>query len=387
QINTLSHLDPLLEHVEKTNPESVACYSVTETAIARYYPNIHGVEKLPPPTKFDVRNANWYVIAKPENNPERKTVWSNIYLDSVGQGLLMTASTPVYSKTGRYLGAAGVDVTLDKIISDILGHIPSCHQMEGMFSFLVDDQGRIIAFPNEYLEMCGLKIDQDKLVDATVVLKYSLLDSTNPEIRKMGQSTIDTDYQISSFFLNDQSYTISSHFMPSTRWRLGVVVPESHLLSSVQETHSVLASTVKKMTFRFTVVTVLFLIGSIIVLVIFSIKNIIRPIDKLATGTLRVEEGDLTSHIDIYSKDEFGKLAHSFNNMIDALRKGEELEKRYAENLDQKVKERTIEIRIRNEELKKTLQEHKQMKDALKEANDIINRSPAVAFLWKNAEG
>ena len=28
----------------------------------------------------------------------------------------------------------------------------------------------------------------------------------------------------------------------------------------------------------------------------------------------------------------------------------------------------------------------KQMQDALKEANDIINRSPAVVFLWKNAE-
>ena len=78
EINTLSHLDPLLETVKERNPESVACYVVTEPGVARYYPNIHGVEKLPSKTKFDIRNANWYVIAKPENNLEHKTVWSNI---------------------------------------------------------------------------------------------------------------------------------------------------------------------------------------------------------------------------------------------------------------------------------------------------------------------
>ena len=60
--------------------------------------------------------------------------------------------------------------------------------MEDMFSFLVDNQGRIIAFPPEYLEMFEIKIDRDKLVDATVILKHSLLDSSNAEIRKIGKN-------------------------------------------------------------------------------------------------------------------------------------------------------------------------------------------------------
>lgn len=38
QIKTLSHLDPLLEIVKEENPESVACYVVTEPGVARYYP-------------------------------------------------------------------------------------------------------------------------------------------------------------------------------------------------------------------------------------------------------------------------------------------------------------------------------------------------------------
>jgi len=375
QINTLSHLDPILEIVKEGNPESVACYVVTEPGIARYYPNIHGVEKLPPTTKFDIRNANWYVIAKPENNLERKTVWSNIYLDSVGQGLLTTASTPFYSKSGEYLGAAGVDITLDTIVKDILSHIPSCHRMEGLVSFLVDNQGRLIAFPPEYLDLFEIKIDRDKLVDATVILKYSLLESSNVEIRRIGESMLEKKYEVSGFILNGQPYIISSHFMPSTGWRLGVVVPESVILASVQETRDTLDLTVKKMTGTFTLVAVFFLIISIIVIAIFSIKSVIRPLGKLSKGALRVKEGDLTTHVDIHTKDEIGSLAQSFNNMIDNLHDARDREKEYTQTLEQRVEDRTREITIKKEELKKTLQVRKQAEEALQQERDNLQKT------------
>lgn len=375
QISALSHLDPILKTVKEGNPEIVACYAVTEPGISRYYPNIHGVVKLPPTTKFDIRNANWYVIAKPENNPENKTVWSNIYLDSVGQGLMTTASTPVYSKTGQYLGTTGVDVTLDTIVNDILANIPSCHKMEDMFSFLTDHQGSIIAFPPEYLDMFELKIDRDRLKDASVILKHSLLDSSNEEIRNMVQAVIDKKFQVSRFFLKERPYMISSHFMPSTGWRLGVVVPESVILDSVERTRNAVDSTVDKMTTRFTVVTFLFLIGAIIIIVLFSIKSLIRPLANISEGAKRVQEGNLTTHVDTNRKDEIGSLADSFNSMVDALRKGKEMEIEYTQNLEQQVKERTREITIRNEELKNTLRELKQEVSERKKVEEALLES------------
>ncbi len=375
QINTLSNLDPLLEIVKEGNPESVACYVVTEPGIARYCPNIHGVEKLPPTTKFDIRNAHWYVIAKPENNLERKTVWSNIYLDSVGQGLLTTASTPVYGKSGEYLGATGVDITLDTIVKDILSYMPSCHRTEGLVSFLVDNEGRLIAFPPEYLDLFEIKIDRDKLVDASVILKHSLLDSSNLEIRKIGLRMLEKKYEVSEFILNGQPYIISSHFMPSTGWRLGIVVPESVILASVQETRDTLDLTVKKMTGTFSLVTVFFLIVSIIVIAIFSIKNVIRPLDKLSKGALGVKEGDLATHVDIHTKDEIGSVAQSFNNMVDNLRDARDREKEYTQTLEQKVEDRTREIMIINEELTKTLQVRKQAEEALQQERDKLQKT------------
>ena len=189
-ITALSKLDPLLESSKESNPESVACYFVSESAIAWYYPNIHGVDDIP--SGFDIRKANWYVKSRPENNPERKTVWSNVYLDIVGQGLMTTASSPVYSGTGQYVGAVGIDVTLNSIVKDILGDIQSCHKMENMFSFLVDATGKIIAFPPEYLEMFDLTIDTDKLVDSSVILEKSLLESSNAEVRRIEKNDRET---------------------------------------------------------------------------------------------------------------------------------------------------------------------------------------------------
>ena len=375
QIGALSHLDPLLKTIKEAHPEIAASYVVTEPGIARYYPNIHGVEKLPPITKFDIRNANWYVIAKPKSNPARKTVWSNIYLDSVGQGLMTTASSPVYDKSGQYLGATGVDVTLDIIVNDILGDIPSSHKMEGMFSFLTDQQGRIIAFPPEYLDMFELKIDQERLKDASAILKHSLLDSSNIEIRKMAQGVIDKEFQISRFFLRERPYLISSHFIPSTGWRLGIVVPEPVLLASVKKTRDALDSTVKKMTTRFTLVILLFLIGAIVILALFFIKSLIRPLGNISNAAKRVQEGDLTTHVSIDRKDEIGSLAASFNNMVDALRNVKEMESAYTHKLEQEVKERTREITKRNEELRNTLGTLKQEISERKNAEEALRES------------
>ncbi len=355
RIRTLSHLDPLLESVKKANIESVACYVVAEPGISRYYPNIHGVEKLPPTTDFNIKDAAWYVIAKPENDPERETVWSNIYRDSVGHGLMTTASTPVYGENGEFFGVAGVDITLDSIMEQILENIPSCHKIQGLFSFLIDNRGRLIAFPPESLDLFEIDIDRDKLVNASVTLNRSLLDSANPEIVKIGKKIIETDYHSARYELKGHPLIVSSHVMPSTGWRLGIVVPESNLLASVAEVREALDSTVDRMTRKFLIFAAVFIVVSIVFILAFFIRTFVRPLEKLAKGAARVKEGKLSTHVEIDSKNEIGSLARRFNNMVDALQKAREREKRHAESLERKVKDRTLEIEKKNEELESTL--------------------------------
>jgi len=49
--------------------------------------------------------------------------------------------------------------------------------------------------------------------------------------------------------------------------------------------------------------------------------NILRPIEKLYRGTLRLTGGDLTSRIEVETRDEVGRLCDSFNHMAAQLQK------------------------------------------------------------------
>jgi len=65
-------------------------------------------------------------------------------------------------------------------------------------------------------------------------------------------------------------------------------------------------------------------------LVIFIIVgNILRPIEKLFRGTQKLTTGDLTSRVEVKTKDEVGRLCESFNHMAGQLEKQHsEIEKR-----------------------------------------------------------
>ena len=91
--------------------------------------------------------------------------------------------------------------------------------------------------------------------------------------------------------------------------------------------------------------TLLILLLSVCLGYIF-VRRLVNPLRKLSATALRVQKGDLTAKSDIRGNDEIGVLAGAFNNMIDRLRS-------HIENLDAKVRERTMELEDANRELKR----------------------------------
>ena len=80
-------------------------------------------------------------------------------------------------------------------------------------------------------------------------------------------------------------------------------------------------------------------------------------------------------------------------DITDLKRKELELS-RYRDHLEELVEERTTELQRANEQLQEEIAERKRAEEAfreteekLKESYGIINKSPAVVFLWKNEEG
>ena len=89
-------------------------------------------------------------------------------------------------------------------------------------------------------------------------------------------------------------------------------------------------------------------IGIIILAIIatlFVTRRITAPISTLIEGTKKIASGDLTGNIEAGGSKELTALAESFNLMIDQLRASRIEVEQHQTSLEQKVEERTLELR------------------------------------------
>lgn len=77
----------------------------------------------------------------------------------------------------------------------------------------------------------------------------------------------------------------------------------------------------------------------------YTTANIVRPVKALASATEKVAQGDMTQRVAIQTQDEIGILGESFNQMTAALREATEGYQKLTRTLEDKVKEKTEELR------------------------------------------
>jgi PAS domain S-box-containing protein len=86
-----------------------------------------------------------------------------------------------------------------------------------------------------------------------------------------------------------------------------------------------------------------FLIGSIVA---FGMsRTIARPVRQLVQGAGQVGQGNLDTRIEVKSGDEIGQLGTAFNKMAAAIGEKETQLRKWATDLEQRVEERTTELR------------------------------------------
>lgn len=86
----------------------------------------------------------------------------------------------------------------------------------------------------------------------------------------------------------------------------------------------------------------------------FLIKTIVEPIKTLAGATLEFAEGNLGKRVHTASQTEIGLLYQSFNKMAEKLQEHSAFLKKFNDELERKVKERTLELQEANEQLQRT---------------------------------
>jgi two-component system NtrC family sensor kinase len=81
-----------------------------------------------------------------------------------------------------------------------------------------------------------------------------------------------------------------------------------------------------------------------VLLTIFLVNIIVKPIQKLVSATQRVADGDLSQMVEVKRRDEIGLLAYAFNRMTNSLKESRKEIEEYNKTLEKRVKERTIDL-------------------------------------------
>ncbi len=131
------------------------------------------------------------------------------------------------------------------------------------------------------------------------------------------------------------------HFHPSSQRVLGVL----DVAISLDERDRLLQGTTYTL-----VAGALLAVAAVCGLVAFSLhRGVERPVRSLLRGTRRVAEGDFAHRIAAEGQDEIAELASSFNEMTASLQKSRDELTLLAGSLEQRIEEKTRELRDANE--------------------------------------
>jgi GAF domain-containing protein/HAMP domain-containing protein len=326
ELELVSYLDPLFAQNLKGNSNTAAIYMGTERDIVRYYPNINLGAVVPP--DFRVTQRPWYLSANPQNNPARKAVWSQVYLDATGKGLMVTIAAPVYVAE-RLVGCIGVDFTL----KDISASVQAARLLGSGYSFLVDQQGRALVLPaqgyQDILER-GAKPDEFGTDLTGAVAEFA------PVLTQMTRGATG----FTSLRVGGRELLVAYAPVQSTGWSLGNVVEAETVLQAVSVFQKELGASTRSL-----LIERLVPIGGSI-LVIMAILGLVlagrlaEPVRKMAVAAQELGGGHWDAPLPPTGQDEIGVLAQAFSTMRVQLRD-------LVLEQERRVAERTLELEHR----------------------------------------
>lgn len=323
-----AYMDFIFQPVYDSDTNTVAIYIIGKQEYSRLYPNI-GLGDIVPPD-FTATEDIFFVAGSPENNPEREVVWTPVYDDPAGQGLLVSAIAPIYSQSDEFLGVIGIDVSLVNLTANIEAEAP----IAGGYSFLIDQDGRALALPAQgYNDILGRAPAED---DFGIALTTDVVQSefeailANMQAEQAGFQTVN---------VNGRELFIAYTPLESTGWGLATVADAQQLMSPADTLQEELENSTQEV-----VTTTILPAGAIILLMAALIglwisNRLVVPIQELAVAAQQIGAGEWDTPLPTASEDEIGILSGVFGTMAQEL-------KSLVSGLEQRVAERTRDLSV-----------------------------------------
>lgn len=358
EIAALTELDPLMITAKRQVADSIAVHMITTSGVGKYFPDNAQLKKqaemLPPPSFFDLRDGVPYTIFLDGVRRRGGAEWTPVYKDDFDEGLMVTASAPVYDRYNNLLAITGIDVSLNWLEHELLSYFPTDHMQENenSINFIVNSEGQLIIIPKQYFEILGLRFDAANLKYSSDVFEYSLLDSENHTVRRLHDRIIRQGNSLFSTTINGEQYVVVSCKMEKLGWHMVHLLTRKTLFQTVNQTDIALKETLKTLKRKF-INFFLIVIFALLIGMILVVRRYISPLQLLGHTAAEIGRGNLSTRCELNRDDELGRVAVSMNEMAAQLDRIDKQKKVYTEELEEMVADRVRDLAKKNIELER----------------------------------
>ncbi|MEH2168058.1 MAG: ATP-binding protein [Nostoc sp.] len=269
-----------------------------------------------------------------------KPIWTKIVTGNYPTGpyIAASASRPIYDSQSRLLGMIATDIHLLKL-SDFLR---SLNISQSGHVFLLERDGTLIA--SSGTEKPFVVVNQE-------IRRLQAIDSSDPIIQNIakhlqisgfGSITQDTDFQLEVEGKRNFVNVVPWRDKYGLDWLMVVSVPENTFMTQINaNTHT----------------TIALCLGALIVasaMGVFTSHWIVRPILRLNWASEAMASGNLNQTVETSGIRELNTLFNSFNHMAGQLHESFTALEKSKEELEDRVEERTIELKNTLEELRRS---------------------------------
>ncbi|OEC36996.1 PAS domain S-box-containing protein [Pseudomonas cuatrocienegasensis] len=231
KVARLARLDPLMKELKGSNPLIASLYFNSWDSYNHIYPWFLTPDQYP--HDMVIPDYNFYYLADATHNPERKVVWTDVYLDPAGQGWMMSAIAPVYRE--QFLeGVIGVDIT----VGGILAQIGQLEVPWNGYAMLVSSTLDIMALPEPGEDDFGLdELTSHSYEEAIRQETFKPADfnlAKRSETQSLASAIAAAPQGVHALMLGDRPHLVAWTTIAQTGWHLLTVVDEAAVFSQTE---------------------------------------------------------------------------------------------------------------------------------------------------------
>ncbi|GAB4305824.1 MAG: hypothetical protein Fur0025_47890 [Oscillatoriaceae cyanobacterium] len=321
---------------------------------------------------YDVRKRPFYETVLKHN----RAAWSDVYINFGYGSLQINASSPYYDDEGNLIGVFTCQMGLDQIRV----FLQTLKVGQSGQVFMIEPDGELIA---SSLKNQPLTVGKDKSQR-----RLKAQESSNPIVRssmKYLQAEIPDLQNLQAadqleFKLDNQRYFLKVSPLRDEyglNWLIVVVVPEADFMAQIN------ANTRNTIFLCLVALVVALGFGFI------TTRWLTYPIRQITQASQEMANGDLNQYIEPSPIIELDKLGNSFNRMTSQLKESVEALRIANEELENRVEERTGELRLEKERSEQLLLNilPSEIADRLKRSESPTEHFDEVTILFADIVG